>query len=169
MAHFHRLCLPSVSQSRILQITIYIYNKRVVGINKTRRNKKKLTKWPKRRRTRRLGPFSSSLPTPSRILSLRIYIYYKILVSIQKKQRYSPRAQTTRLASFGPVFIVPAQSIMYLVIRTYIYNRTFVSIKKKRRKMKKKTHLWARFRRWHLTRASVSRISQISIYIYNKT
>ena len=51
-------------------------------------------------------------------------------------------AQTTRLASFGPIFVVPAQSIMYLVIRTYIYNRTFVSIKKKRRKMKKKTHLW---------------------------
>ena len=30
-------------------------------------------------------------------------------------------AQTTRLTSFGPVFVVPAQSIMYLVIKTYIY------------------------------------------------
>ena len=65
-------------------------------------------------------------------------------------------AQTTSDALFGPVFIVPAQSIMYLVIRTYIYNKTFVSIKKKRRKMKKKklTYgpndarrvVWARFR-----------------------
>ena len=54
-------------------------------------------------------------------------------------------AQTTSDVLFGPVFIVPAQSIMYLVIRTYIYNRTFVSIKKKRRKMKKKTHLWPVF------------------------
>ena len=44
-------------------------------------------------------------------------------------------AQTTCLASFGPVFVVPAQSITDLVIRTYIHSRDFVSIKKK-------THLW---------------------------
>ena len=64
-------------------------------------------------------------------------------------------AQTTRLASFGPVFVVPARSIMYLIIRTYIYNRTFVSIKKKRRKINEKLIygpndasdvVWARFR-----------------------
>ena len=46
-------------------------------------------------------------------------------------------AQTTRLTSFGPVFVVPAQSITYLVIRAYIYSRYFVSIEKKRRKKKK--------------------------------
>ena len=51
-------------------------------------------------------------------------------------------AQTTCLTSFGPVFVVPAQSIMYLVIRTYIYSRAFVSIEKKQRKKKRKTHLW---------------------------
>ena len=57
-------------------------------------------------------------------------------------------AQTTRLMSFGPVFVVPAQSIMYLVIRTYIYSRAFVSIEKKQRKKKKKTHLWPKRRVW---------------------
>ena len=46
-------------------------------------------------------------------------------------------AQTTRLTSFGPVFVVSAQSITYLVIRAYIHSRTFISIEKKRRKMKK--------------------------------
>ena len=74
---------------------------------------------------------------------------------MRKKKIYSPRAQTTRLASFGPVFAVPVQSIMYLVIRTYIYNRTFVSIKKKTKKNEKKITygpndvsgiVWARFR-----------------------
>ena len=58
-------------------------------------------------------------------------------------------AQTTRLTSFGPVFVVPAQSIMYLVIRTYIYSRAFVSIEKKQRKKKKKTDLWPKRRVWH--------------------
>ena len=43
-------------------------------------------------------------------------------------------AQMTRLTSFGPVFVVPAQSIMYLVIRTYIYSRAFVNIEGKRKK-----------------------------------
>ena len=47
-------------------------------------------------------------------------------------------AQTTRLTSFGPVFVVPAQSIMYLVIRTYIYSRAFVSIEKKTKEKEKK-------------------------------
>ena len=46
-------------------------------------------------------------------------------------------AQTMRLTSFGPVFVVPAQSITYLVIRAYIYSKNFVSIEKKRRKKKK--------------------------------
>ena len=57
-------------------------------------------------------------------------------------EKKSPMAQTTSDASFGLVFIVPAQYIMYLVIITYIYSRAFVSIKKKQRKKKKKTHLW---------------------------
>ena len=54
----------------------------------------------------------------------------------------------TRLASFGPVSVVPAQSITYLVIKAYIYSRTFVSIEKKQRKKKKKTHLWPKQRVW---------------------
>ena len=33
------------------------------------------------------------------------------------------RAQTTRLASFGPVFVVPAQPVTYFVIGTYTYNK----------------------------------------------
>ena len=41
-------------------------------------------------------------------------------------------AQTTCLALFGLVFVVPAQSITYLVFRTYIYSKTFVSIEKKK-------------------------------------
>ena len=69
-------------------------------------------------------------------------------------KKKSPMAQTTCLASFGPVFVVSAQSITNLVIRTYIHSRTFVSIKKKQRKMKKKLTygpndvrrvVWARF------------------------
>ena len=44
--------------------------------------KKKNHLWPKQRIWHHLGPFSSSLPTPSRILFLRIYIYYKILVTV---------------------------------------------------------------------------------------
>ena len=47
-------------------------------------------------------------------------------------------AQTTSDVSFGPVFIVPAQSITYLVIRTYIYSRTLVSIQKKMKEKEKK-------------------------------
>ena len=50
-------------------------------------------------------------------------------------------AQTTRLASFGPVFAVPVQSVVYLVTSTCIYNKCIVSTKKIERK-KKYTHLW---------------------------
>ena len=54
----------------------------------------------------------------------------------------------TRLASFGPVSVVPAQSITYLVIKAYIYSRTFVSIEKKTKEKEKKTHLWPKRHIW---------------------
>ena len=54
-------------------------------------------------------------------------------------------AQTTHLASFGPVFAVPAQSVDYLVTSTCIYNKCIVSTKKNERK-KEKTHLWPKRR-----------------------
>ena len=93
---------------------------------------------------------------------------------MRKKKIYSPRAQTTRLASFGPVFVVPAQSIMYLVIRTYIYNRTFVSIKKKRRKMEKKSPMAqttsdASFGLVFVIPAQYIMYLVIRTYIYNRT
>ena len=43
-------------------------------------------------------------------------------------------AQTTRLASFGPIFAVPVQSVVYLVNSTCIYNKCIVSTKKKKEK-----------------------------------
>ena len=46
-------------------------------------------------------------------------------------------AQTTRLASFGPVFAVPVQSVVYLVTSTCIYNKCIVSTKEKRKKKRK--------------------------------
>ena len=53
-------------------------------------------------------------------------------------------AQTTHLASFGPVFAVPVQSVVYLVTSTCIYNKCIVSTKRK----KKKAHLWPKRRAW---------------------
>ena len=47
-------------------------------------------------------------------------------------------AQTTHLASFGPVFAVPAQSVDYLVTSTCIYNKCIVSTKKKTKEKRKK-------------------------------
>ena len=38
------------------------------------------------------------------------------------------QAQTTRLASFGPVFVVLAQSVIPVAIRTCIYNNRLASI-----------------------------------------
>ena len=59
-----------------------------------------------------------------------------------------PRAQTTRPASFGPVFVVP---ITYFNIRIYIFNKTLVSNQKYDEKIKKypsdaRRVVWARFR-----------------------
>ena len=97
--------------------------------------KKKLTKWPKRRVLHRLGPFSSSLPTPSRILSLRIYIYYKILVGIQKKQRKNKdthlgpkRLVWRRLGSF--LLSLPNPSCIQLLEPIYTIELLLVSKKK---------------------------------------
>ena len=47
-------------------------------------------------------------------------------------------AQTTRLASFGPVFAVPVQSVAYLVTSTCIYNKCIVSTKEKTKEKRKK-------------------------------
>ena len=57
-------------------------------------------------------------------------------------------AQTTCLASFGPVFAVPVQSVAYLVTSTCIYNKCIVSTKKKNKRKKKKAHLWPKRRAW---------------------
>ena len=45
-------------------------------------------------------------------------------------------AQTTQDASFGPVFVVPAnlKSITYLLVRTYIYNKSSVNNERKPKK-----------------------------------
>ena len=51
-------------------------------------------------------------------------------------------AQTTCLALFGLVFVVPAQSITYLVIRAYIYIVEILLVSKKNEGKRKKTHLW---------------------------
>ena len=75
-----------LSRSSCITTVYTIKNKLVFFIKKTKKNEKKTHLWPKQRIWRHLGPFSSSLPTPSRILFLRIYIYYKILVSIQKNK-----------------------------------------------------------------------------------
>ena len=40
-------------------------------------------------------------------------------------------AQTTRLASFGPFFVVLAQLVIYSVTSTCVYNRILVGIRKK--------------------------------------
>ena len=74
-------CRP-LSRSSCITTVYTIKNKLVFFFKKMKKNEKKTHLWPKQRIWRRLGPFSSSLPTPSRILFLRIYIYYKILVSI---------------------------------------------------------------------------------------
>ena len=46
-------------------------------------------------------------------------------------------AQTTHLASFGPVFVVSAHPVTYFVLRIYIYYKILVSIQKKEEKIKK--------------------------------
>ena len=50
-------------------------------------------------------------------------------------------AQTTPNASFGPVFIDPAQSVAYFVIKTYRYSKNLVSIEKKNERKEREAHL----------------------------
>ena len=73
-------------------------------------------------------------------------------------------AQTTRLTSFGPVFVVPAQSITYLVKRAYIYIVEILLVSKKNEGKRKKTHLWPKRRVWrHLGLFSSSPTSLLCI------
>ena len=68
------------------------------------------------------GPLFIDSAHPVAYLVIRTYRHSKTLVSIEKKRKKrknnSPRAQMTPDASFGPVSVVPAQSVVYLVIRT---------------------------------------------------
>ena len=68
-----------------------------------------------------LGPFSS------RLSSLRILLLESIKhqLVLRKKKKTSPRAQTMRPASFGPIFVV---AVAYIVIIIY---KTSFSIKKR--------------------------------------
>ena len=50
-------------------------------------------------------------------------------------------AQTTPNASFGPVFVDPAQSVAYFVIKTYRYSKNLVSIEKKNERKEREAHL----------------------------
>jgi hypothetical protein len=65
---------------------------------------------PKRRVWHRLGPFQSSPTFPSLSVTLKQQFNLVVTVSskkkIRKKMKNLPMAQTTRLASFGPVLIV---------------------------------------------------------------
>jgi hypothetical protein len=45
-------------------------------------------------------------------------------------------AQTTRLASFGPVLVISVLPIAYFMYYNFMYCKTLVSDKKKRRKVK---------------------------------
>ena len=46
-------------------------------------------------------------------------------------------AQTTRLASFGPVLVISVLPVAYFMYYSLMYCTTLVSVKKKRRKVKK--------------------------------
>jgi len=63
-------------------------------LKKTRKIKKKTHLGPKRRVWRRLGPFSSSLPSQSRISSLETIYAIKTLVDIKK---YEDKIRNTHL------------------------------------------------------------------------
>ena len=53
-------------------------------------------------------------------LLIKTYIYNKSSVNNERKpKKNSPRAQTTRLASFGPVLIVSAYPVAFFVISWY--------------------------------------------------
>ena len=83
------------------------------------------------------GPFSSSLfslsisyiPPLKTICASAIKHKLVFLKKRRKHKIYSTRAQMTRLASFGPVFIVTAFLVAYFTFRTYIFIQTLVSIK----------------------------------------
>ena len=85
-------------------------------MKKTRKKKKYSPLGPKRRVSRRLDPFLSSLPSLLCISEKTTYMYCKTLVSIRqtriKKRNNSPRVQTMQNASFGPVFVVPALPVV---------------------------------------------------------
>ena len=71
---------------------------------------------PKRHVWRRLGLFPSLLPSP-------LCTTYNVLVSIKNMKeiikKHSPRAQTTHLALFGPIFVVAAFHLFpYLIFRS---------------------------------------------------
>ena len=83
------------------------------------------------------GPFLIVADFPVPVLrKLQPYIY-RTSVRIYKKQnkikKDSPMAQTTPNASFGPVFVDPAQSVAYFVIKTYRYSKHLVSIEKEKK------------------------------------
>ena len=101
-----------VSASCRLQLYKYIT---LAGISKHERNIYKTYLWPKRRKTRCLSPFSSSLPNPSLIYLLKP-IYTIVQLITKGNQR---KTHLGRLASFGPVLIVSAYPVAYIVIRTY--------------------------------------------------
>ena len=71
MAH-SRCCRPLCHSSCIT--TVYTIKNKLVFKKNEEKCKKKTHLGPKQRVWRRLGPFSSSLPTPSRIVFKNIYI-----------------------------------------------------------------------------------------------
>ena len=53
------------------------------------------------------------------------------------KKEHSSMAQTTRLASFGPIIITTALSVAYCYIIAYMYNG--ILVRKKKHETKKRT------------------------------
>ena len=53
------------------------------------------------------------------------------------KKKNSPRAQTTRLASFGAVLVITGFPVVYFAYYSSIYYKTLVIIKKTQKKDKK--------------------------------
>ena len=67
-------------------------------------------------------------------------MYSKTIVNMKnhgQKKINSPRVQTTRLASFGPVIVVPALPMTYLVEYNIVHYKTLVSIEIKHERKKK--------------------------------
>ena len=84
-------------------------------------NNKKTHLGPKRRISRRLGPLSL-LPALNHTVPLEYSKFLCKSLSTKKKheenKKSSPKAQTTRLASFGPVIVVVS---VYKGIRVFLY------------------------------------------------